>query len=199
MQTATYTRPLNNDSIIEKVKSWLKVSVNRTMTSWIVEQLHIHPYQHILEIGYNSGNTLLEVAKKLEVGFVAGVDESVAMYQQANRRNKRFVETQLMQLHLGTVESLSYPAHYFHSIYAGNVYNTWNEPQYKFMQLYSLLKDGGKLIIVFHPQQALSEKEIWNLAEKTQEQITEAGFADVRFAFREMLTGTAIAVVGYKY
>ena len=196
--TALYTPAQNNESIVEKVKSWLHVSENKTITSWIVEQLRVKPYQHILEVGYGNGNTLYEVAKKLEVGFIAGIDESVSMYQQAHRKNKKFIEQELMQLHLGTIERLPYPAHYFHNIYAGNIYNSWSEPQYKFMQLNSLLKSDGKLITVFQPQQSLSEKEIWNLAEKVQEQYAEAGFCDVRFALRDMHAATAIAVVGYK-
>jgi ubiquinone/menaquinone biosynthesis C-methylase UbiE len=195
--TALYTQSQNNESVIERVKSWLRVSENKTITSWIVEQLRIQSYQHILEVGFGTGSTLFEVAKKLEVGFVAGIDDSVVMYQQAIRKNKKFIDQDLMQLHLGTVEELPYPSQYFHNIYAGNIYTSWKEPQYKFMQLNSLLKHGGKLITVFQPRQT-SEKEIWNEAEKALEQYAEAGFCDVRFALRDMHAGTAVAVVGHK-
>ena len=196
--TALYTELQNNESIVEKVKSWLRVSENKTISSWIIEQLHVQPYQHILEVGYGTGNTLHEIAKKSKAGFLAGIDESVSMYQQAYRKNKKFIENELIQLHVGTIETLPYPANYFHNIYAGNIYNSWSEPQYKFMQLNSLLRNGGKLITVFQPEQSLTEKEIWDLAEIVQQQYTEAGFCDVRFSLRDMHAATAIAVVGYK-
>jgi ubiquinone/menaquinone biosynthesis C-methylase UbiE len=197
MQTALFAQAQNSEGIASKVRSWLRVSENKTITSWIVEQLRIQPYQHILEVGFGTGNTLFEVAKKLDVGFVAGIEDSAEMYHLAYRRNKKFIDQELMHLHLGKVEELPYPAHYFHNIYAGNIYRSWSAPEYKFMQLYSLLKDGGKLITVFQPESS-SETVVWNEAEKVQEQYAAAGFCDVRFALREMNSGTAIAVVGYK-
>jgi ubiquinone/menaquinone biosynthesis C-methylase UbiE len=196
--TALLTQLHPPETIFTKVKTWISASQNKTINSWIVEQLHVQPYQHILEIGYGAGNSLYEVAKKLQVGFLAGVDDSVDYYQQATRRNKKFIDEELLHLHLGCVEQLPYPAHYFHSIYTGNIYYSWNEPQYKFMQLHSLLKSGGKLITVVQPSDKLTEKEIWNEAEKIQQQYIEAGFFDVRFAFHEMHAVNAISVVGYK-
>jgi len=196
MQTALYAQPLN-EGVLEKVKSLLRVSENKTIKSWIVEQLRVQPYQHILEVGYGTGKTLFEVAKKLQIGFIAGIDDSVPMYQQSLKKNRKFIEQGLMHLHLGAIEELPYPPQYFHNIYAGNVYTSWKEPQFKFMQLNSLLKPGGKLITVFQPRQS-SEKEIWNEAEKILEEYAEADFCDVRFALRDMHSGSAIAVVGHK-
>jgi hypothetical protein len=104
-----------------------------------------------------------------------------------------------MQLHIGSVESLPYPAHYFHSIYSTNVYSSWNEPQYKFMQLSHLLKSGGKLITLFQPQSYnITEKEVCNAAEIIQEEYMDAGLTDVRLSFREIHSTTCIAAVGYK-
>lgn len=181
-----------------KLKSWATVSQNKTISSWAIEQLRIQPYQHILEIGYNNGSTLNEAAKKLRIGFLAGMDESVRSYQQAYRKNKRFIEQDLMQLHLGSVESLPYPAHYFHSIYSTHVYPSWKEPKYKFMQLGNLLKSGGKLITLFQSQPWMTEKAIWDEAEKIQKEYTDAGLTDVRLSFREIHSTTCIAAVGYK-
>jgi len=181
-----------------KIKNWATASQNKTISSWAVEQLRIQPYHHILEIGYGNGSTLNEVAKKLRIGFIAGIDESVDAYQQAYKKNKRFIEQELMQLHLGSVENLPYPSHYFHSIYSTNIYSSWKEPQYKFMQLNNLLKSGGKLITLFQPRSWATEKEMWDAAEKIQEEYIDAGLTDVRLSFREIHSTTCIAAVGYK-
>jgi hypothetical protein len=103
-----------------------------------------------------------------------------------------------MQLHIGPLENLPYPAHYFDSIYSTNVYSSWKEPQYKFMQLSNLLKCGGKLITLFQPQSRITEKEAWNAAEKIQNEYIEAGLCDVRLSFREIHSATCITLVGYK-
>jgi ubiquinone/menaquinone biosynthesis C-methylase UbiE len=200
MQEATALYPYLNqpDPIFGKVKTWISASQHKTINSWIIEQLQVHPYQHILEVGYGQGNGLHEVARKLQVGFLAGVDESVSHYQQAARRNKKFMDNDLLHLHLGSVEELPYPPYYFNSIYAGNIYYSWNKPQYTFMQMLGLLKSGGKIITVVLPPGKFSEKTIWDEAEKIQQEYIEAGFFDVRFAFRELPAGHAISVVGYK-
>ena len=197
-ETALYNQLRQPFGFATKLKNWATASQNKTISSWAIEQLRIQPYQHILEIGYGNGSTLNEAAKKLRIGFVAGVDESVNSYQQAYKKNKRFIEQELMQLHIGLLESLHYPAHYFHSIYSTNVYSSWKEPQYKFMQLGNLLKSGGKLITLFQPQSRITEKEAWNAAEKIQDEYMEEGLTDVRLSFREIHSAICISVVGYK-
>jgi cyclopropane fatty-acyl-phospholipid synthase-like methyltransferase len=196
--TALYNQLRQPSGFAAKLKSWATASQNKTISSWAIEQLRIQPYQHILEIGYGNGSTLNEAAKKLSIGFIAGIDESVDSYQQAYKKNKRFIEQELMQLHIGPVKSIPYPAHYFHSIYSTNIYSSWKEPQYKFMQLGNLLKSGGKLITLFHPQSWITEKEMWDAAEKIQEEYIDAGLTDVRLSFREIHSTTCIAAVGYK-
>ena len=197
-ETALYNQLHQPFGFATKLKNWATASQNKTISSWAIEQLRIQPYQHILEIGYGNGSTLNEAAKKLRIGFVAGVDESVNSYQQAYKKNKRFIEQELMQLHIGLLESLHYPAHYFHSIYSTSVYSSWKEPQYKFMQLGNLLKSGGKLITLFQPQSRITEKEAWNAAEKIQDEYMEEGLTDVRLSFREIHSAICISVVGYK-
>jgi ubiquinone/menaquinone biosynthesis C-methylase UbiE len=195
---AQYNQLRQPSGFAAKLKSWATASQDKTISSWAIEQLRIQPYQHILEIGYGNGSTLNEAAKKLRIGFLAGIDESVGFYQQAYKKNKRFIEQELMQLHIGPVENLPYPAHYFHSIYSTNIYSSWKEPQYKFMQLSNLLKSGGKLVTLFQPRSWASEKEMWDAAEKIQEEYIAAGLTDVRLSFREIHSTTCIAAVGYK-
>src|ERR1700694_1559894 len=66
-----------------KLAACLRSAQSRQRSNWMVEQLNVQPYQHILEIGYGSGNTLQEVARKLKIGFLAGIDHSTEMYKQA--------------------------------------------------------------------------------------------------------------------
>ncbi len=171
---------------------------NKTRDEWTVEQLALKPYQHILEIGFNSGTVLEKVAKKMQSGFVAGVDESVDNYLSASKRNKKFINNEMMQLHIGEIASLPYPNHYFDTIYGNNVCTKWKEPENQFIQLHNLLKSGGKLIMVFQPRWATTEKLIWQAAENIQDQFAEAGLTDTRLAFREMNPVTCITATGFK-
>jgi ubiquinone/menaquinone biosynthesis C-methylase UbiE len=115
-------------------------------TEWVTDQLRIQPYQHILEIGYGTGSTLFEVTRQLRIGFVAGTDPDINMYKLAFRRNKKAVQQQLLQLHLGAAEELPYPHHYFHTVYDTNC-NAYTQKSFnQFSHAYHLLKPGGKFI-----------------------------------------------------
>jgi trans-aconitate methyltransferase len=181
-----------------KLAGRLISSKSKQRSDWVVEQLNIQPYQHILEVGYGPGNTLQEVARKLKVGFLAGIDPSITLYRQAYRKNKRFIEQQLMQLHIGELHELSYPPHYFHTIYGSNVHFFWKEPEVEFIRLSHLLRSGGKLVMVFQPRWADKESAIRQAAEKIEKEYTKAGLRDVRIEYRDMHPNTCIAATGFK-
>jgi ubiquinone/menaquinone biosynthesis C-methylase UbiE len=181
-----------------KLAGWLMTAKNKARSDWTVDLLEVKPYQHILEVGYGTGRTLEEVGIKLKIGFIAGIDHSILMYQEASKRNKRFIRQQLMQLHLGKISDLNYPSHYFHTIYGSNVHFFWKEPQYEFMQLARLLKSGGKLVMVFQPRSASNEEEIKQAAEKIRQEFTEAGLVNIQLEYKDMDPVTCIAATGYK-
>lgn len=181
-----------------KVAGWLMARENKARSSWLVEQLDIQPYQHILEVGYGTGNALQEVAGRLKIGYLAGIDHSLSMYQQAYRKNKSYIEQQLLHLHFGDLRELSYPTHYFHTIYGSNVHFFWKDPQAEFIRLSSLLKSNGKLVMVFQPRWARQEDAIRQSAEKLRNDYIEAGLIDVRIEYRDMYPVTCISVIGVK-
>ena len=181
-----------------KLAGCLMTAKNKSRSDWTVELLDIQPYQHILEVGYGTGRTLEEVGMKLKIGFIAGIDHSVLMYQEASRINKRFIREQLMQLQIGSVSDLNYPPHYFHSIYGSNVHFFWKEPQYEFIQLARLLKTGGKLVMVFQPREVNNNQDLHLAGEKIKQEYLEAGLSNVRVEYKEMDPMTCIAATGYK-
>ena len=181
-----------------KLANYLMSLKSKQRSDLIIEQLNIQPYQHILEVGYGAGNTLQEVARKLKVGFLAGIDHSVPMYQLAYRRNKRFIQQQLLQLHIGELNELSYPPHYFHSIYGSDIHFFLQEPQLEFMRLSSLLKSRGRLVMVFQPRAARNEDAVRQAGEKIREDYLAAGLTDIRIEYRNMYPVTVIAATGFK-
>ena len=170
MELLTTARVLSQPSgYADKFMSYLSPVKNKTITEWTIEQLNIRPYQHILEIGYGSGYTLQEVARKLKIGFLAGIDESIVRYRQAYRRNKKLIRDQLLQLHIGNIHELPYPHHYFHTIYGSNIRLPGKEPQYALLQLGNLLKSGGRLVMVLQPEKITDENELEQIAEKIKQ------------------------------
>jgi ubiquinone/menaquinone biosynthesis C-methylase UbiE len=176
-------------------------SRDRQYSEWALSQLAIQPYQHMLEVGYGPGFLLEEVARTLKIGFLAGIEASRTLYQKAYRRNKRFIREQLLELHIGELYELSYPAHYFHTIYGSNVHLSWHDPVNEFIRLTSLLKDRGRLVIIFNPgSRNVTRKHIRveAAAEKIRDNFCEAGLTDIHMSYRELSAGACIAATGMK-
>src|ERR1700751_5899334 len=118
--------------------SCISTTKNKLLSDWTVDQLNIQPYQQILEVGYGPGYGLELAARKLKVGLLAGIDESIQMYQKAYIKNKNLVRQQLLQLQVGSIQDLSYPHHYFHTIYGSNIHFTWRKPVDAYMSLMNM-------------------------------------------------------------
>lgn len=183
---------------LTRLASWLIPGQQTYTSDWTLEQLNILPYQHLLEIGYGQGKTTQAVVRKLKTGFVAGIDCSVTMYQRASKRNKRAIEQQLLQLHVGNLYDLPYPPHYFHTIYGTNAHVSWKDPQMEFMRLASLLRSGGRLVMILQPQWPRQEKLLREDVEKIEEDYLAAGLTDIRIRYKDPDLVTGIAITGYK-
>lgn len=194
---AELSTTLPSEGITQRLTGWLLPG--QYSQDWVLEQLNILPYQHLLEVGYGSGKMLQTVARKLKIGFIAGIDCSVSMYERATRRNRRAIEDQLLQLHIGSLYQLPYPSHYFHTIYGTNMHLTWKDPAMEYLRLSNLLRSGGRLVTILQPQwPSLQEKSVRDTMEKIQEYYVEAGLTDIRIRYKDTDMLTGVAIIGYK-
>jgi len=194
---AELSTTLPSEGITTRLAGWLLPG--QYSQDWVLEQLNILPYQHLLEVGYGSGKMLQAVARKLKIGFIAGVDHSVSMYQRAMKRNRRAVEDQLLQLHMGSLYQLPYPSQYFHTIYGTNIHLTWKDPAMEYLRLSNLLRSGGRLVTILQPQwPSIQEKTVRNTMEKIQENYIGAGLTDIRIRYKDSDMLTGVAIIGYK-
>lgn len=104
---------------------WLLSFKNNERVEWTLEKLTIKPTDTLLEIGYGPGVTLKKIAENLTSGFIAGIDHSEIMLEQASKRNKEQIENAKAKLECGTVWDLKYPENHFDTIYGSNVHFFW--------------------------------------------------------------------------
>jgi len=178
--------------------SVLKQARHIQTTAHILEQLDIRPFQHILEVGYGPGATLQAVAAKLRVGFLAGVDDSAQMHDSAQKRNKKYIHKDLLQLHIGQPQDLPYPARYFHSIYGCDIHYFWPEPAHLFMTLHKLLRSGGMMLMVFEPSWAEDESQIGQEILSIRQAYEQAGLIHVQVTRHTVGDRLCISAKGYK-
>lgn len=150
----------------------------------------------MLEVGYGPGVTLKKVADNLTSGFIAGIDHSDIMLEQASKRNKEYIEKGKVKLECGTVWDLKYPENYFDIIYGSNVHFFWEDPTKEFKQLVSFLKSGGRVVMVFQPR--LATKEIREVAKETKIQYEDVGLTNIEIDFKNMGFVTCIYISGQK-
>lgn len=181
----------------EGSKGWLRRAGSRQLNGWIIDQLRLQPYQHVLEIGFGTGRLLEEAAGVLRIGFLAGVESSATLYQQAYRRNRRFIARQLVQLHIGELADLPYPPHYFHTIYSQAVLSPGKDRVVELLRLTRLLRSGGRLALVFRLAADRGNGSVRQLAEGIQQDYLAAGLQSIQIEYREQSFGAALAAIGF--
>lgn len=174
---------------------WLGWYQSRQVIDWTIRQLNIQPYQHLLEVGYGSGRLLAETGRKLKIGFLAGIESSIPLYQQAYRRNRPLIRQQLVQLHLGELHELPYPAHYFHTIYTSGTHAAWKDPEPECLRLAALLKSRGRLVLISRHRK---DQEARTFANRLEQSCFAAGLTDLHTGYQDLSSGICLAVRGLK-
>ncbi len=177
---------------------WIMSRNNISRSAWTIEKLNLKPLDFVLEVGYGPGNTFFACADKLTSGFIAGIDHSQVMFQQATAKNKEFIEIGRASLECGTIWDIEYADNFFDIIYGSNVHFFWEVPAREFARLYSLLKPGGRLVLVYQPRWLKADAGVRREAEKTGKLLEDVGFTNVETDFKPMKPVTCIYIGGHK-
>jgi protein-L-isoaspartate O-methyltransferase len=178
--------------------NWFDRYSRQDVHDWTIRQLDLQPYQHVLEIGCGSGQLLTVVARTLRIGFLAGIESSIPLYRQAYRRNKAFIRRQLIQLHIGELHELPYPAHYFHTIYGSCTHFSRKDAVTECLRLASLLRSGGRLVWLSQAKTYRKQEDLRTEAARLQAACLTAGLTDIRTEYRDFPSGPGMAVTGFK-
>jgi len=178
--------------------NWFYRSSRQHFHDWTIRQLNLQPYQHVLEVGYGSGQLLAVVARTLNIGFLAGIESSIPLYRQAYRRNKAFIRRQLIQLHIGELHELPYPAHYFHTVYRSGIDFPRKDAGTECLRLTSLLRSGGRLVWLSQAKGYRKAEDFRTEAARLQAACLTAGLTDIRTEYQDFPSGPGMAVTGFK-
>src|SRR5229473_2930637 len=101
---------------------------NKERSWWVLPMLEIHQNDCVLEVGFGSGIDIRRVSEIAVDGFVAGVDHSPLMVEQASRRNRAAIHDGRVELQLGSASKLQYPDDFFNKVFSINVAQFWPDP-----------------------------------------------------------------------
>jgi len=172
---------------------------NKERSWWVLPLLEIHDKDRVLEVGFGSGMDIRRVSEIAVHGFVAGIDHSEVMLQQANRRNAAGIREGRVELRLGSAEHLPYADATFDKAFSINVAHFWPDPLGPIREVQRVLREGGRIAIAIQPRsQGANERTARETGKMLAETLKAAGFSEVRLESKKMKPVSVVCAVGVK-
>jgi ubiquinone/menaquinone biosynthesis C-methylase UbiE len=170
---------------------------NRKRNVWAAGLLDVQPDDRVLEVGFGPGIAIRAMAERASRGLVCGIDHSQVMVRQATRRNAAAVRTGRVELRVGSVTELPTYAEPFDKVLAVNNAMMWDDPSARLRELRALMRPGGTIAIALQPRGPGSSDETADRAAvEISEQLTSAGFADLRVETLDLQPTKVVCVLG---
>jgi ubiquinone/menaquinone biosynthesis C-methylase UbiE len=172
---------------------------NKERSWWVLPMLEIHQNDCVLEVGFGSGIDIRRVAEIAADGFVAGVDHSPLMVEQASRRNRAAIHKGLVELQLASASKLPFPDDFFNKVFSINVAQFWIDPVAVMLEMRRVVRPGGLVAVAVQPR-SKNAKE--GAARETGRLLVEnmraAGFNEVRLEAKRMKPVSTVCAIGVK-
>jgi ubiquinone/menaquinone biosynthesis C-methylase UbiE len=148
------------------------MSRDHWLPTWVLDLLEINPSDSILEVGSGPGLGLQLAAERVPQGKVIGVDRSETMLEMARLRNRSLIESERVELHLGSVEKLPVEDAIFDKAMTMNSLHLWPDPVAGLKEIRRTLRVGGRIAIAI-------TRFSYASSAKFESQLMEAGFTDI--------------------
>ena len=162
---------------------------NRARSRWVVDLLDIQPADRVLELGCGPGVALHILSQRARDGFVAGIDHSAIVIEQARRRNARAIgegRVYVLQSSVQQLNAAEQPAP-FDKILAINTHMFWPAPLLVLRQISSLLKPHGTIALAHQPRaRSASDANAVQAGEDMARLLEQAGYSDIDITLQPM-------------
>ena len=151
---------------------------NARCGAWVSDLLQIAPSDRVLEIGFGPGVVIAQLSNVARVGYIAGIDPSKEMFEQARARNAIAIKNGRVDLRCESVESLPFQDNTFDKALAVNSMQVWSDPAAGLREMARVMKPGARVALGFTPHSGQKKK---GLVEK----LRAAGFANTNVVERD--------------
>ena len=115
--------------------AYLMAVKNLPMNRLVVELLDVKPEDAVLEIGFGPGQAIKLLAERTPAAIIAGIDPSAVMVRQATRRNRQWIATKRVELHLASVASIPLPDGSLTKAFAVNSFHHWDNQRQGLLEI----------------------------------------------------------------
>jgi ubiquinone/menaquinone biosynthesis C-methylase UbiE len=134
--------------------------MNRKCAAEVIDLLDIQPYDSVLEVGFGPGVGIQLLASSASAGYVAGIDDSNEMVEQARARNADGIAHGRIDLRHGPVEHLPFADHTFDKALAINSMQVWPDAAAGLLAMRRVIKAGGTIALGFTPYAGQSKSAL---------------------------------------
>lgn len=157
--------------VLGRLGGIIMARTNQKCAAWVTNLLNIHPDDKVLEVGFGPGIGIELLARSALGGYVAGVDPSAEMVEQAKARNANASESGQVDLRFGSVNSLPFEDNTFDKALAINSMQVWPDALAGLQEMRRVMKAGGRIALGFTHYSGQSKRGL-------PEMLTAAGFIE---------------------
>lgn len=169
------------------IVGWAMAVKNRERSEWVLSLLDLAPDARVLEIGFGPGADIARVARHTPRGFVAGVDHSQVMVEQARRRNRSAVQQGRVALYQAGADELPFPDQSFDVVFSINAAQFWEAPSEVCCGIRRVLRPGGLVALAVQPRNSgATEETVTQTGDRLVRALTAAGFDNAGLARRAL-------------
>jgi ubiquinone/menaquinone biosynthesis C-methylase UbiE len=155
----TFGRP---QGFLGRLGGVIMARTNADCGSWVSDLLEVGPHDRVLEVGFGPGVLIQRLSKLAAAGYVAGIDRSREMVEQARARNAAAIQSGRVDLRHGFVASLPFDDNSFDKVLAVNSMQVWPDAVAGLREIWRVMKPGGAIVLGFtpysgQPKQGLAE------------------------------------------
>jgi ubiquinone/menaquinone biosynthesis C-methylase UbiE len=132
-----------------KLGGIIMARTNHDCAAWVIGLLDIQANDKVLEVGFGPGVGIQLLLRSAPTGYVAGVDSSEEMVEQATARNAKSAKS--VDLRRGSAESLPFQDNVFDKALAINSMQVWPDAVAGLQEMRRVLKPGGRIALGFTP------------------------------------------------
>jgi len=144
---------------------------NADCGAWVTNLLEVTANDRVLEVGFGPGVVIQRLAELATAGYVAGIDQSPEMVEQARARNASAVQNGRVELRHGDVENLPFDDNSFDKALAINSMHVWPQAVAGLREVRRVMKAGGSIALGFTPYSGQPNKGV-------AEALTAVGFKE---------------------
>jgi ubiquinone/menaquinone biosynthesis C-methylase UbiE len=123
---------------------------HRALHRAVVDRLSLSSDDSVLEIGFGPGTAIRRASR--QASFVAGIDVSKEMVQQAKRRNRFAMRSGRVELLRASVASIPFPNDHFSVVFEVNTFHHWEDPEGAIREVHRVLQTGGRFLAVLRKE-----------------------------------------------